>query len=100
MRMMMQISMPNEPFSDLVRNGTAGKTMPKLLEATKPQAAYFAEVDGKRTGFLIVDLKEASGIPALCEPWFLAVKAEIRMRTVMIPEDLAKAGLDQVGKGW
>jgi hypothetical protein len=97
---MMQISFPNEPFNDLVRDGTAGKTMQKLLEATKPQAAYFCEVDGKRTGFLIVDLKEPSQIPAFCEPWFLALKAEIRLRPTMTPEDLAKSGIDQLGKGW
>ena len=100
MRMVMEVSIPNEPFNDMVREGTAGKTMQKALEATKPQAAYFMEVNGLRTALLIVDLKETSGIPALCEPWFLSFNAQCRLRPAMIPEDLAKSGIDQIGKSW
>jgi hypothetical protein len=100
MRFLLQITIPNDPFNDLVRKGTPGKTMQKLMEATKPEAAYFVEVDGKRTGFLVVDMKETSQIPALAEPWFLALNAEVRFRPTMTPDDLAKSNLDRIGKGW
>ena len=38
-----------------------------------------------------MDLKEASQIPAIVEPWFLAFNASIDIQPVMKPEDLMKA---------
>jgi hypothetical protein len=37
-------------------------------------------------------MKDASQIPAIAEPWFLAFNAHVEMHPVMVPEDLAKAG--------
>jgi hypothetical protein len=36
-------------------------------------------------------MKEASEIPAICEPWFMAFRAAIEIHPVMVVEDLAKA---------
>jgi len=47
-----------------------------------------------------VNLEDASQIPALAEPWFLTFNANCKVRPVMKPEDLAKAGLEQLGKKW
>jgi hypothetical protein len=41
---------------------------------------------------VIVNLDDASQIPAVAEPWFLACNASIEIIPCMIPEDLAKAG--------
>ena len=38
--------------------------------------------------------------PALAEPWFLTFGAEVEFRVVMLPDDLKKAGLDELGKKW
>jgi hypothetical protein len=100
MRMLLRASFPNEPFNSLVRKGTAGEVMNKILSAIKPEAAYFTEIDGQRTGILIVNLESASQIPALAEPFFLNFNAECRFRPVMSPEDLQKAGLAELGKKW
>jgi hypothetical protein len=37
-------------------------------------------------------MKDASQIPAIAEPWFLAFNASIEIHPVMIPDDLARAG--------
>ncbi|MGD0766225.1 MAG: panthothenate synthetase, partial [Dehalococcoidia bacterium] len=47
---------------------------------------------------LIVDVPEASRIPALAEPFFLAFNATVKFRVVMTAEDLAKSGLETLGK--
>jgi hypothetical protein len=98
MRMIMHVDFPPEPFNTLVRNGTAGAALQKALNDVKPEAAYFSEENGRRGGVLIVDVPDASKIPALSEPFFLTMNAEVRFRIAMTPEDLAKAGLESIGK--
>jgi hypothetical protein len=100
MRMMMQVEMPLEPFNTEVRNETAGLKMMKILDEIKPEAAYFGEHDGKRGGFLIVEVAKPSDVPRLAEPWFLNFNAEVKFRVVMSPEDLVEADLVALGKKW
>jgi len=35
---------------------------------------------------------DVSQLPAIAEPWFLAVNASIEVTPAMVPEDLQKAG--------
>ena len=100
MRMMMIVTLPHEKFNAAVKDGTAAAKMGKIMEAIKPEAAYFTDSHGHRTGYLIVDLPDASKIPALAEPWFLTFNADIHLHPCMTPDDLKKAGLDALGKQW
>ena len=100
MRMILDITVPHEPFNSLVRKGEAGKKLGEILEAIKPEAVYFSEHDGKRGAIVVVDMADPSKIPSLAEPWFLTFNAEVRFRVAMTPDDLKKAGLDAVGKKW
>jgi hypothetical protein len=89
--MMMRVSIPVEAGNAAVRTGTLGSTIQKILAEVKPEAAYFAEEDGKRTGYLFFDMTDSSQLPALAEPWFLAFNASLTVRPAMNPQDLAKA---------
>lgn len=100
MRMLMHVKMPHEPFNALVRKGTAGQVIQKILESTKPEAVYFTEFDGRRGCILLVDVLDPSQVPGLAEPWFLTFSADVTFHIVMGPEELAKAGLDAIGKKW
>lgn len=97
MRMILKVTFPIEPFNSYVRDGSAGKRIGGILEEIRPEAVYFWEEDGHRGGILVVDLPEASKIPALVEPWLLSFNATINLRPAMTPEDLAKAGLEELG---
>jgi hypothetical protein len=74
--------------------------MASILEEAKPEAAYFTEQDGTRGAILIVNVNDPSEIPALAEPWFLKFNADCQFRIVMVPEDLKKAGLENLGSKW
>lgn len=62
-----------------------------ILEEQKLEAVYSTALDGKRTGILIVNMDDASQIPQIAEPWFLAFNAAIEWVPVMVPADLQKA---------
>lgn len=100
MRTIMFVQFPLEPFNTAVRKGTVGSTMKKILDEAKPEAAYFTEIDGRRSGVIVVDLPTAADIPRFAEPWFLSFNAEVKFRPAMTLTDLAHADLDGLGKKW
>ena len=91
---------PHQQFNAAVKDGTAGSKLNRILEASKPEAVYFTEQNGHRGAVLIVDLPDASKVPALAEPWFLTFQADVEFHIVMTPDDLKNAGLDELGKEW
>ncbi len=100
MKMLLTVDMPHEPFNSLVRSGKAGQVIGHILEALKPEAAYFTEQDGRRGGIFVVDVKNASEVPAFAEPFFLNFQASCKFRILMTPQDLQQAGLEALGKKW
>jgi hypothetical protein len=100
MRILLNVKIPHQTFNAAVKDGTAGAKLNRILEAIKPEAAYFTEQDGHRGAVIVVDLPDASKIPALAEPWFLAFQADVQFRIAMTPEDLKKSGIDEIGKKW
>lgn len=100
MRVLMKVTMPHAKFNAAIKDGTASARMKRILTELKPEAAYFTEFGGKRTGILIVDLAEPAQIPALAEPWFLQFEADVEIHPAMTMEDLAKGNLDGVGRNW
>ncbi len=100
MKMLLTVEFPTEPFNSLVRSGTVGEIIGRILETIKPEAAYFTEQDGKRGGFFIIDLENPSDVPSFAEPFFLQFQATCKFRILMTPADLQIAGLDDLGKRW
>ena len=100
MRMLMNVRIPHEPFNTYVRDGSIAELIPRVMEAIKPEAAYFTEQAGGRGAVLIVNLDAPSQIPALAEPWLLLFNADCEFRVVMSAEDLQKAGLAGIGEKW
>jgi len=93
MRMLLRVSIPVESGNAAAKAGTLGSTIEGILAELKPESIYFlADDDGHRSGFIVFDMKDASQIPAVAEPWFLAFNATISIQPVMTPQDLAKAG--------
>lgn len=100
MRMMLSASMAVESFNAAVLDGSVGAKMMKILEALKPEAAYFVAHNGERTAILIVDVPDASRVPSIVEPFMLTFNAKVELQPVMVPQDLQQAGFEAIGKAW
>ena len=50
------------------KTGKLGATNQSILTDLKPKAVYFTDDNGQRTGFLFLDMNDASQIPAIAEP--------------------------------
>jgi len=92
MRYLLKFNFPTESGNTTLRDPEFGKKMETLLSDMKAEAAYFGPVNGRRGGYIVVNMDDASQIPALAEPLFLWLKADVEFIPVMLPEDLAKAG--------
>jgi len=98
MRILMKVTLPHASFNAAIKDGTASAKMKRILSELKPEAVYFAEFAGKRTGILIINMEHAHQIPALAEPWFLTFDADVEFHPCMTPEDLAKPNMASLGK--
>jgi hypothetical protein len=100
MKMLINVILPIEPFNSMVRNGTAGDTIGRIIDDIKPESIYFTEQEGSRSAVMIVEIPDASGVPAVAEPWFLNFEAHCEFRIAMTPDDLARANLNKLAEKW
>jgi hypothetical protein len=100
MRVLLKVGIPVESGNAAAKAGKLGATIQSILADLRPEAVYFTDSDGKRTGYIVFDLQDASQIPSVAEPWMLAFNASIELHPVMVPDDLARAasGIEQVVK--
>lgn len=100
MKMLMNVRFPHEPFNTLVKEGRVGEIIRRILDDLKPEFIYFTEQEGTRGAIAIIDVNQSSDIPSFAEPFFLNFNADCKFRIAMSTEDLAKAGLEKLGKKW
>src|SRR5690348_10577469 len=91
MRCLLKVSIPVAEGNAAISDGTLGQTIESILNDLKPEASYFAENNGVRTGYIFFNLEKTSLIPAVAEPWFLAFNAQVEIRPAMNLEDLKNA---------
>ena len=90
--------MPNEPFNSLVKKGTVGKILEKILGELKPEAAYFTLEGGERCALMVVNINKPGDYVKYAEPFFLQFDAEIKYDILMSPEELKNSGIEEIGK--
>ena len=98
MKMLLRITMPNEPFNSMIRKGTVGKALEKILGDLKPEAAYFTLDGGERSALLVININKPGDYVKYAEPFFLQFDAEIKYDIAMSPDELKNSGIEEIGK--
>jgi hypothetical protein len=96
MRTMVKFTLPTtEETNARIRDGSIGQTIETIFGNLQPEAAYFCPLDGKRGGYLVVNMEEESELVTKLEPFWLELGATIETFPVMNADDL-RAGLQRL----
>lgn len=96
MRMLLTARLDTETANHAVSDGNLTKMIEGVVEQLKPEAAYFTPSEGERTCFFVFDMKDASQLPPIAEPFFQA-GAKIYIQPAMNLDDL-QTGLASLGR--
>ncbi|MER5938370.1 hypothetical protein ABT121_13730 [Streptomyces sp. NPDC001928] len=95
MRVLLQAHLDTEKTNDIIRSGKMPQVMKEIVDAFKPEAAYFGPDNGVRTCFLVFDMQDSAQLPPLTEQLFQKFGAVVDYTPVMNADDLQK-GLAQL----
>ncbi|HKB86863.1 MAG TPA: hypothetical protein VKD08_11870 [Ignavibacteriaceae bacterium] len=98
MKMILTITFPHDPFNAMIKKGTVGNVLNKLMADLKPEAAYFSLNEGRRNIFMVVNVNSGGDYVKYAEPFFLQFNADIKYDIVITPEEIQKSGLEEIGK--
>ena len=91
MRTMMKVHLDLKAANQKIADGSLPKKIQSLIDDLKPEASYFYPDEfGRRTFFMVFDMRDASQIAQIAEPLFEELGAQVHFFPVMNQADLAK----------
>ncbi len=90
MRMMLRTQVSAVEGSKAIKSGDMMKAMTAFFEKFKPEAVYFTNYDGMRTGFCVFEMNSPHEMPLIAEPLF-DLGYTVQFAPCMTPDDFGKA---------
>lgn len=90
MRTLLKITLDVAASNRAILDGNLAKIIGDTTERVHPESSYFCTLDGCRSCIMVFDLKDASDIPLIAEPFFLNLNAKVEFSPVMNADDLKK----------
>jgi hypothetical protein len=88
MRMMLKARMDTQAANKQLQDGTMAELLEKVMASLNPEAAYFGPTDGGRCAYIVFDMIDPSQLPAISEPLFMELNADVDIFPVMDRADL------------
>jgi hypothetical protein len=92
MRFLIRARIPTEPGNRTIQDPNFLTRLEEYMNKVKPEAAYFMPIDGQRSCAFIVNAESNDQVPAMAEPLWQWMGANVDVIPVMNFEDL-KNGL-------
>jgi hypothetical protein len=90
MRFLIRARIPTEPGNKMIQDPNFMTRLEEYINKVKAEASYFMPIDGQRTAAFIVNAERNDQIPAMAEPLFQWMGANVDVIPVMNFEDLKK----------
>ena len=90
MKFLLRMHMPTEYGNKMLQDPNFPKKLEGLLNQIKPEAVYFAPVEGERGIYMIVNLPSADMIAGVAEPIWTTLNGKLDFTPVMELSDLQK----------
>jgi hypothetical protein len=90
MRFLIRTRIPTEPGNKMVQDPDFLKKLEDYINRVKPEASYFMPIEGQRSAAFIVNAESNDQLPAMVEPLFQWMGANVDVIPVMNFDDLKK----------
>jgi hypothetical protein len=90
MRLMLRFSIPVEKGNETAADGSLPQVLKDLVDQLQAESAYFYVQDGKRAGLIVFEESDVARLPAINEPLFAKLNAEIDIMPVLNLTELLK----------
>jgi hypothetical protein len=92
MRFLIRTRIPTEPGNKMIQDPDFLKKLEDYMNKVKPEASYFMPIEGQRSCAFIVNAERNEQLPAMVEPLWQWMGANVDVIPVMNFDDL-KRGL-------
>jgi hypothetical protein len=89
-RFLIRTRIPTEAGNKMVQDPNFLKNLEEYMNKVKPEAAYFMPIDGHRSAAFVVDIQSNDQVPAIVEPLFQWMGANVDLIPVMNFDELKK----------
>ncbi len=93
MRFLIRTRIPTEAGNKIIQDPTFMKNLEDYMNKVKPEATYFMPIGGHRSAAFIVNIESNDQVPAIVEPLFQWMGANLDVIPVMNFDDLKKGVL-------
>lgn len=76
--------------NEAISEGRLQKLIQDISKIIKLEASFFYSDQGYRCGLMIFDMKDASQIPSIAEPFFIELNAKVEIIPAMSSDELTK----------
>jgi hypothetical protein len=102
MKYLVKVTLGTKEANAAIRDGSIMEKTQRILDESKPEAAYFATENGRRTQYLVLNIDDPKQMPPTIEPWWLLFNADITVSPVFTLQDMEALGpvLKDIAKKW
>lgn len=90
MRFLIRTRIPTEPGNKMIQDPDFLKKLEDYMNKVKPEASYFMPIEGQRSCAFIVNAERNEQLPAMVEPLWQWMGANVDVIPVMNFDDLKK----------
>lgn len=91
MHTLLKVTMCDVPAANkAISEGRLQKLIQDVSKIIKPEVSFFYSDQGFRCGLMVFDMKDASQIPSIAEPFFIELNAKVEIIPAMDSNELAQ----------